>query len=133
MCPYDGAVQLSLWRTLVGACLLISFTPGAGAISTMANSLAAGWARSIWGVLGQQVALVIHIVIVALGVGVLVATNHWLFTAIRWAGAAYLVFWACGNGWIVQWAARSSRPRWQRTPRCPATCGRGPCFAAACW
>lgn len=34
----------------------------------------------------------IHIVIVALGVGVLVATNHWLFTAIRWAGAAYLVF-----------------------------------------
>lgn len=92
MCPYDGAVQLSLWWTLVGACLLISFTPGAGAISTMANSLATGWARSIWGVLGQQVALVIHIVIVALGVGVVVATNHWLFTAIRWAGAAYLVF-----------------------------------------
>lgn len=55
MCPYDGAVQLSLWWTLVGACLLISFTPGVGAISTMANSLAAGWARSIWGVLGQQV------------------------------------------------------------------------------
>ena len=85
-------VQLSLWWTLVGACLLISFTPGAGAISTMANSLAAGWARSLWGVLGQQVALVIHILIVALGVGVLVAANHWLFNAIRWIGAAYLVF-----------------------------------------
>lgn len=85
-------MQVSLWWTLVGACLLISFTPGAGAISTMANALAAGWARSIWGVLGQQAALIVHIVIVALGVGVLVATNHWLFTAIRWAGAAYLVF-----------------------------------------
>ena len=85
-------VQLSLWWTLVGAGLLISFTPGAGAISTMANSLAGGWARSIWGVLGQQVALIVHIVIVALGVGVLVAANHWLFTAIKWLGAAYLVF-----------------------------------------
>ena len=85
-------MQLSLWGALVGACLLISFTPGAGAISTMANSLAGGWARSLWGVLGQQVALVIHILIVALGVGVLVAANHWLFVGIRWVGAAYLVF-----------------------------------------
>jgi len=85
-------VQLSLWWTLVGAGLLISFTPGAGAINTMANSLSAGWLRSIWGVLGQQVALIMHIVIVALGVGVLVATNHWLFTTIRLLGAAYLVF-----------------------------------------
>jgi len=85
-------VQLSLWWTLVGAGLLISFTPGAGAISTMANSLSAGWFRSIWGVLGQQVGLIIHIVIVALGVGVLVATNHWLFLAIRWLGAAYLIW-----------------------------------------
>ena len=85
-------MQVSLWWTLVGAGLLISFTPGAGAISTMANSLAGGWARSIWGVLGQQVALLVHILIVALGVGVLVAANHWLFTAIRWLGAAYLAF-----------------------------------------
>ena len=85
-------MQLSLWWTLVGAGLLISFTPGAGAISTMANSLAGGWARSIWGVLGQQLALILHILIVALGVGVLVAANHWLFTGIRWVGAAYLVF-----------------------------------------
>ena len=85
-------MQLSLWWTLVGAGLLISFTPGAGAISTMANSLSAGWVRSIWGVLGQQVGLIIHIVIVALGVGVLVATNHWLFTTIRLLGAAYLIW-----------------------------------------
>lgn len=91
----------SLWWTLVGAGLLISFTPGAGAISTMANSLAAGWARSLWGVLGQQLALIIHIVIVALGLGVLVAGNPWLFTTIRLVGAAYLVFLG-----VRQWLAR---------------------------
>ena len=82
----------SLWFTLVGAGLLISLTPGAGAINTMANSLTVGWARSVWGILGLQLALLVHIVIVALGVGTLVATTEWLFTAIRLLGAAYLVW-----------------------------------------
>jgi len=85
-------VQISLWLALVGAGLLISFTPGAGAINTMNNSLTSGIRRSIWGILGQQVALVVHIVVVALGVGVLVSGSPVLFNVIRYAGAAYLVY-----------------------------------------
>ena len=85
-------MQLSLWLALVGAGTLISFTPGAGAIFTMSNSLNSGFRRSIWGILGQQVALVIHIVIVALGVGVLVSNSPLIFNIIRYAGAAYLVY-----------------------------------------
>ncbi|MFM6851363.1 MAG: LysE family transporter [Terrabacter sp.] len=82
----------SLWFTLVAAGTLISFTPGAGAINTMANSLGSGWTRSIWGILGQQVALLTHIAVVAAGVGVLVAGSPLLFNVIRYLGAAYLVF-----------------------------------------
>ncbi|MFD2792147.1 LysE family transporter [Promicromonospora vindobonensis] len=85
-------MPLSLWFALVGAGVLISLTPGAGAINTMSNSLSSGWARSIWGILGQQAALLMHLVIVAAGVGVLVASTPWLFDAIRYAGAAYLVY-----------------------------------------
>ncbi|NQD86505.1 LysE family transporter [Paenarthrobacter sp. CM16] len=85
-------MQFSLWLALVGAGTLISFTPGAGAIFTMSNSLNSGFRRSIWGILGQQVALVIHIVIVALGVGVLVSSSPVIFNVIRYAGAAYLVY-----------------------------------------
>ena len=85
-------MQFSLWLALAGAGALISFTPGAGAINTMSNSLNAGFRRSIWGILGQQAALVIHIVIVALGVGVLVASSPVAFNVIRYAGAAYLVY-----------------------------------------
>ncbi len=81
----------SLWFTLLGATLLISLTPGAGAINTMANSIGSGWARSIWGIIGQQLALLVHIAIVAAGVGVLVAESPLLFNIIRYAGAAYLV------------------------------------------
>jgi homoserine/homoserine lactone efflux protein len=85
-------VSWSLWLTLVAAGSLISFTPGAGAINTMATSLGSGWTRSIWGILGQQVALVTHIVIVAAGVGVLVTSNPVVFDAVRYLGAVYLLW-----------------------------------------
>ncbi|MEV0889954.1 LysE family transporter [Promicromonospora sp. NPDC050262] len=85
-------MPFSLWLALVGAGVLISLTPGAGAINTMSNAMASGWARSIWGILGQQAALLVHLVIVAAGVGVLVASTPWLFDTIRYAGAAYLVY-----------------------------------------
>lgn len=85
-------MQFSLWLALAGAGVLISFTPGAGAINTMSNSLSSGFRRSIWGIFGQQAALVVHVVIVALGVGVLVASSPVAFNVIRYAGAAYLVY-----------------------------------------
>src|SRR6476620_5355243 len=58
----------------------------------MSNSLNSGFRRSLWGILGQQAALVVHILIVALGVGVLVASSPVAFNVIRYAGAAYLVY-----------------------------------------
>jgi homoserine/homoserine lactone efflux protein len=85
-------VPFSIWATLLGACLLISFTPGAGAINTMSNSLNAGFRRSIWGVLGQQAALVAHLAVVAAGLGVLVASSPLAFNVIRYLGAAYLAY-----------------------------------------
>lgn len=85
-------MPVSLWLTLLLATVVISFTPGAGAINTMGNALNQGWRRAIWGILGQQAALVVHIVIVALGVGVLVASSPVAFNIIRYAGAAYLVY-----------------------------------------
>lgn len=58
----------------------------------MSNSLNSGFRRSIWGILGQQAALIVHILVVALGVGVLVASSPVAFNVIRYAGAAYLVY-----------------------------------------
>lgn len=85
-------VSLAVWFSLLTASVVISFTPGAGAINTMSNALNQGWRRSIWGIVGQQIALVVHVAIVAAGVGLLVSRSEFLFNAIRYAGAAYLVF-----------------------------------------
>ncbi|MFF5626491.1 LysE family transporter [Microbacterium sp. NPDC012755] len=85
-------MSVALWISLLTACIVISFTPGAGAINTMSNSLSQGWRRSIWGIIGQQIALIIHVVIVAAGVGLIVSRSEILFNVIRYAGAAYLVY-----------------------------------------
>ncbi|WP_299167319.1 LysE family transporter [uncultured Arthrobacter sp.] len=85
-------MTLSIWLALVGAQALISFTPGAGAVNTMSNSLTVGFRRSMWGILGQQLALLVHIAVVAAGVGLLVAGSPLAFSIIRYAGAAYLVY-----------------------------------------
>ncbi|SFR73749.1 homoserine/homoserine lactone efflux protein [Agromyces sp. CF514] len=85
-------MSFSVWVALLAASVVISFTPGAGAINTMGNALKVGLGRAWWGILGQQAALVVHIVIVAAGLGVLVANSPVAFDAIRYAGAAYLVY-----------------------------------------
>ncbi|MGF2947901.1 LysE family translocator [Microbacterium alcoholitolerans] len=82
----------TVWLSLLAACVVISLTPGAGAINTMSNALNQGWRRSFWGVLGQQAALIVHVVIVAAGVGLLVARSPILFEIIRYAGVVYLVY-----------------------------------------
>lgn len=95
---------------------MISFTPGAGAINTMSNALGSGWTRSIWGILGQQAALLLHIAIVAAGVGVLVAGSPVLFNAIRYAGAAYLVVLGVRQ-WRMPPAPAVTEPRRAAEPR----------------
>jgi len=108
-------VSWSVWLALVGTGVLISLTPGAGAVNTMANSLGSGWTRSIWGILGQQVALLAHIAVVAAGVGVLVAGSPMLFNGIRYAGAAYLVYLG-----VRQFRSRAAVARVGKVDREPA-------------
>lgn len=85
-------MTISIWLSLCAASIVISLTPGAGAINTMTNALNEGWRRSIWGIVGQQLALVVHVAIVAAGVGLLVSRVPVLFEAVRYLGAAYLVY-----------------------------------------
>lgn len=94
---YADRVSLSSWSALLAACLLISFTPGAGAIYTMSNAINVGHRRTIWGVLGLQAALIIQLAIVAAGLGVVVAGSPTAFAVIRYLGAAYLVYLASGR------------------------------------
>lgn len=85
-------MSASTWLTLATACLIIALTPGAGAVNTMTNAIGQGWRRDGWGVLGQELALVIQVIIVAVGLGAVVAALPAVLEVVRWVGAAYLVY-----------------------------------------
>ncbi|MHA3682829.1 LysE family translocator [Leucobacter sp. HY1908] len=83
---------LALWISLLGVSLVVSLTPGAGAINTMSNALAVGWRRAFWGIIGQQFGILAHILVAAAGIGVLITGSPVAFAVVRYAGAAYLIF-----------------------------------------
>ncbi|EZQ19897.1 threonine transporter RhtB [Pseudomonas sp. G11-1] len=93
-------MSIETWLAFFVACWLISLSPGAGAVASMASGMNYGFARGYWNALGLQLALVLQIVIVAAGVGALLATSALAFALIKWFGVLYLLYLA-----IRQWRA----------------------------
>jgi homoserine/homoserine lactone efflux protein len=79
------------WLAFFAACWLISLSPGAGAVASMAAGLQYGFARGYWNAIGLQVALLLQIAVVAAGVGALLAASAWGFAVIKWFGVGYLL------------------------------------------
>jgi len=85
-------MALSTWLAFFAASWAISFSPGPGAISAMASGLKYGFRHGRWTILGLQLGIVCQLLVVAVGLGALLATSELAFTAIKWAGVAYLVY-----------------------------------------
>ncbi|MEO8935584.1 MAG: homoserine/homoserine lactone efflux protein [Burkholderiaceae bacterium] len=96
-------MTLSTWLTFCVASWLISLSPGAGAISCMSAGMRYGFRRSIPNVFGLQVGATLLIIIVAAGLGAVLATSVPAFTAIKWFGVAYLLWLG-----IAQWRAKTA-------------------------
>ena len=82
----------SVWLAFLGASVVISLSPGAGAIASMSTGLRYGLRRGYWNILGLQIGLLVQIGIVAVGLGAVLANSALAFTAIKWFGVAYLVY-----------------------------------------
>jgi homoserine/homoserine lactone efflux protein len=94
------AVTLSTWLAFFVASWIISLSPGAGAISCMAAGLRHGYARAMWNILGLQIGIVFMLVVVAVGLGAILAASSLAFAVVKWLGVAYLVWLG-----IQQWRA----------------------------
>lgn len=80
-----------LWTWIV-TMSLISLSPGAGAVASMSSGAAYGWRRGIWTAMGQQLALLLFLLISAVGqASLLTATPHSL-DVLALLGAAYLAW-----------------------------------------
>jgi threonine/homoserine/homoserine lactone efflux protein len=81
----------NLWAFVVAAVILIVI-PGPSVLFTIGRSLALGRVGGLLSVLGNALGVLPLAAAVALGVGAVVAQSVVLFTIIKFAGAAYLVY-----------------------------------------
>ena len=85
-------MTLTLWLTFLVAAILISVSPGAGAVNTMSNGLRYGVKRSLPAILGLQLGYGAQILLVGAGLGAIMASSATALTVIKWVGVAYLVW-----------------------------------------
>ena len=76
----------------LAAASLLAVTPGPGIFYVAARSLAGGRAEGIASSLGTALGGLVHVLAGALGISALVLASAALFTALKWVGAAYLVW-----------------------------------------
>ncbi|AHV91447.1 LysE family transporter [Bordetella holmesii] len=85
-------MTLSTWLTFFLASWAISFSPGAGAISAMSSGLKYGFARGYWNTAGLIMGILFQFLVVAVGLGAVLATSELAFTIVKYLGVGYLIF-----------------------------------------
>lgn len=85
-------MSFSVWLTFLMASFLVSISPGAGAINTMNSGINHGVRSTFPTILGLQFGYGIQILIVAIGLGAILASSKPAFLIIKWVGVAYLIW-----------------------------------------
>jgi threonine/homoserine/homoserine lactone efflux protein len=85
-------VPLSNLLAFALASLVLIAIPGPSVLFVIGRSLALGRKGGLLSVLGNALGMVPQIIAVAMGVGIVLAQSVVLFTIIKFAGAAYLVY-----------------------------------------
>jgi threonine/homoserine/homoserine lactone efflux protein len=80
------------WTLFLLASLVVIATPGQDMILVMSKSLAQGVRAGLATAAGVSVGLLGHTVLATLGLGAVLGTSEWLFTALKLVGAAYLLY-----------------------------------------
>ena len=74
------------------AIFIFGITPGPGVFAILAKAMVEGARRCVLLALGMVISDIVYLVLACLGLAAI--AEHWggLFTVIRWAGAAYLIY-----------------------------------------
>ena len=84
--------DINQFALYLAAAQLLAVTPGPGIFYVAARSLAGGRAEGIASSFGTALGGLVHVLAGALRVSALVLASAALFTALKWLGAAYLVW-----------------------------------------
>jgi threonine/homoserine/homoserine lactone efflux protein len=86
------AVNWDTYWLYVATEAALSLSPGPAVMLVIAYGLALGARRSVWASLGILSANGLYFALSATGLGALLAASEAFFQAVKWAGAAYLVY-----------------------------------------
>ena len=93
-------MELSVWITYFIATIILCVSPGPGVFSSISAGLHHGFRLGLWNGVGMQAASLLVVIVVAFGLGAVLLASETLFTAVKWAGVAYLIYLG-----IVTWRA----------------------------
>ena len=85
-------MDLTVWLTYLLASIILCVSPGPGVFSSISSGLHHGFRLGVWNAVGMQVASLIVVIVVSVGLGGILLASETLFTAVKWIGVAYLVY-----------------------------------------
>ncbi len=85
-------MQWTTWLAFFAASWAISISPGAGAVAAMSSGAAYGFRRGYWTTAGLISGIWLQVLLVAVGLGALIAASSTAFQLVKWLGVAYLVY-----------------------------------------
>lgn len=87
----ESMLPFHLWLGFAATQLAFALTPGPAVLLVTSQAMARGARTGIAAAAGVQAGNGVYLALSAIGLGALLATSEQAFTAIKWAGAAYLV------------------------------------------
>ncbi len=85
-------VNPATWWLFAGTETVLCLTPGPAVLFILSTALKSGTRRSVFSNFGILAANTVYFVLSAAGVGTVLMASYNLFFAIKWIGAAYLIF-----------------------------------------
>jgi homoserine/homoserine lactone efflux protein len=85
----------SFFAVFLTTVLIASITPGPSMLLALNHGISFGWRRSLATAWGNVCATALQCLVSFAGLGFILAQAAWVFSAIRYAGAAYLIYLGC--------------------------------------
>jgi threonine/homoserine/homoserine lactone efflux protein len=105
-------MRLDIYLALLTFCVVGGVTPGPNNMMLMASGVNFGVRRTLPHLVGVVLGYVLMVALVGFGLDAIFRVAPWLLPAMRWAGAAYLLWlaWRIANSGAVKEGAAAAQP-----------------------